>query len=92
MQDTFARARTWHKGWTAARPSARDDRVSCIHVTYPSPFLKDTLKFARALICQACDDRLGVVYCIYYVISQEGADFQMLTVEYRGLAIDYVII
>ena len=30
MQDTFARACTRPKGWTAARPSARDDRVSCI--------------------------------------------------------------
>ena len=30
MQDTFARARARPKGLAAARPSARDDRVSCI--------------------------------------------------------------
>ena len=30
MQDSFARARTRPKDYVAARPSARDDKISCI--------------------------------------------------------------
>ena len=82
MQDTFARAT--HSAYAAGRPSAaRDDRVSCIQVTYPPPFLQDTFKFARAL-CQACDVRLGVVYCIYYVISQGERIYKCLRLNTGG--------